>query len=557
MLIEKYFENMKTIKIYKSLKVLSRVSILAALALNFNSCEQFDIEEAPLSSQVLVSEYTSMPQLELGVTGIYGKLNKAAWMSTFYVNGWSGDDITTHVASNKADFREYDQRFVTPENSRTLTNWNGIFEMVRAANTVLQSVEGQTLLVPGTGQPNPEKQERLIGETYFLRAIMFNHLMRIHGRIPLVLTVDASQQSPLASQLEVFEQIESDLLEAETRLPVKSQFVGSTTPSKGTARAFLARLYMDWAGFPLNDTGKYALAASSAKSVIDNAAEHGFGLEPDLAKLWSLAGKFSQEGVFTIAYSNSGGNLTNRKMGKLGLPSDFAGWQETFAEIRFFEDMPEGARKEATYYDELPVTVDNSKNPPAITITAGTPDKVIPWEEFKDQQNPIFRKIVGDLADGDWNEFQTLRSDLYMRYAEVLLIYAEASGEAGSESADAWEALNMVHRRAEGLDINTPDASDLTAGDGSLQDLAFTERKWEFAGEFIRWNDLVRKEKVAEALGSRNPQVSIGTTYDENGVGSPKPLTTASNPVLGSLGTDNYYAPIPQQEIEKNPNLGN
>ena len=164
-----------------------------------------------------------MPQLELGVTGIYGKLNKAAWMSTFYVNGWSGDDITTHVASNKADFREYDQRFVTPENSRTLTNWRGVYEMIRAANTVFQSIEGVTL------RSRPYKQERLIGETYFLRAIMFNHLMRIHGRIPLVLEVDPFQQPLLASQLEVFEQIESDLLEAESRLPESSQYTGSTT----------------------------------------------------------------------------------------------------------------------------------------------------------------------------------------------------------------------------------------------------------------------------------------------------------------------------------------
>tara|TARA_R110000868_G_scaffold62336_6_gene188490 strand:- start:2611 stop:3540 length:930 start_codon:yes stop_codon:yes gene_type:complete len=309
---------------------------------------------------------------------------------------------------------------------------------------------------------------------------------------------------------------------------------------------------MDWAGFPLKDASKYAAAASSAKSVMDNAASHGFGLEPDLAKLWSLAGRFTQEGVFTIAYSNSAGNLTNRKMGKLGLPSDpgLNGWQETFAEIRFFEDMPEGARKDATYFAELPVGDDG-----AINVTS--PTRMLRWEEFKDQQSPILRKIVGDLADGDWAQFQTLRSDLYMRYAEVLLIYAEASGEAGTAGADAWEALNMVHRRAEGLPINSAAPSDLTAGDGTIQDLAFTERKWEFAGEFIRWNDLVRKEKVQEALGNRNPRVSIGTSYDENGVGTPRPFTTAQNPILGSLGTDNYYAPIPLQEIEKNPNLGN
>lgn len=536
---------MKTIKSNKLFKGLFGALALLALALGFNSCEQFDLDENPAASQLQVVEYSSMAQLELGVTGIYGKLNKAAWMSTFYVNGWSGDDITTHVASNKADFREYDQRFVTPENSRTLTNWRGVYEMIRAANTVFQSIEGVTL-------SDAARQEILIGETYFLRAIMFNHLMRIHGRIPLVLEVDPFQQPPLASQLEVFEQIESDLLEAVARLPEKSAFVGSTTPSKGTARAFLARLYMDWAGFPLKDNSKYAAAAGMAKMVMDNAAAHGFGLEPDLAKLWSLEGRFNQEGVFTIAYSNAAGNLTNRKMGKLGLPSDpgLNGWQETFAEIRFFEDMPEGVRKDATYFAVLPVA-DNG------AIDTENPTNMLRWEEFKDQQNPIFRKIVGELSDGDWAQFQTLRSDLFMRYAEVLLIYAEASGEAGSAGADAWEALNMVHRRAEGLDINTAAPSDLTAGDGTIQDLAFTERKWEFAGEFIRWNDLVRKEKVEEALGNRNPQVSIGTEFDENGVGTPKPLTTAQNPVLGSLATDNYFAPIPLQEIEQNPNLAN
>ncbi|MGB5438017.1 MAG: RagB/SusD family nutrient uptake outer membrane protein [Maribacter sp.] len=537
---------MKTRNIYKSFKAHLSIIAVMTLAVTFIGCEQFDLDEDPAGSQLQVVTYSSMPQLELGVTGIYGKLNKAAWMSTFYVNGWSGDDITTHVASNKADFREYDQRFVTPENSRTFDNWKQVYEMIRAANTVLQSVEGVTL-----SDPDSNKQERLIGETYFLRAIMFNHLMRIHGRIPLVLEIDPFQQPALATQLEVFEQIESDLLQAESRLPVQSQNIGSTTPSKGTAKAFLARLYMDWAGFPLKDNSKYAAAAGMAKQVIDNAGAHGFGLEADLAKLWSLAGRFTQEGVFTIAYSNSAGNLTNRKMGKLGLPSDpgLNGWQETFAEIRYFEDMPDGVRKDATYFAELPVA-DNG------AIDIDNPTKMLRWEEFKDQQNPIFRKIVGELADGDWSQFQTLRSDLYMRYAEVLLIYAEASGEAGSAGADAWEALNKVHRRAQGLPIDTPDASDLTAGDGSIQDLAFTERKWEFAGEFIRWNDLVRKEKVQEALGDRDPQVSIGTAYDENGVGTPKPLTSAQNPILGSLGTDNYYAPIPQQEIEQNPNLG-
>ena len=47
---------------------------------------------------------------------------------------------------------------------------------------------------------------------------------------------------------------------------------------------------------------------------------------------------------------------------------------------------------------------------------------------------------------------------------------------------------------------------------GDLAELAYTERKWEFAGEYMRWNDLLRMERVQEALSNRNPQVSIGTS---------------------------------------------
>ena len=80
----------------------------------------------------------------------------------------------------------------------------------------------------------------------------------------------------------------------------------------------LARFYLDWAGYPVKDTGKYAQAASSAKSVIDNAGAHGFALVPDMGNLFTEAGRFNRESMFTIAYCASCG-LPNRKMGKLGL----------------------------------------------------------------------------------------------------------------------------------------------------------------------------------------------------------------------------------------------
>jgi hypothetical protein len=528
---------MKTIKIFNSLKAHIAILSVMALTMTFSGCEQFDLNENPAASQLAVVPYTTTEQMSLGVEGIYGKLNKAAWMTTFYVNGWSGDDMTTHRASNKADFREYDQRAITSDNSRTATNWRGVYEMIRAANTVLESADGQTL-------PDAAAQNRLLGETYFLRGLMFYHLARIHGRIPLPLEVDPYSRPGLASQVEVYNQIESDMLQAESLLPPTSA-VGAVKPNKGSARGILARLYLDWAGFPVKDNAKYAQAATSAKQVMDGG--HGFALVPNMSDLYTLDGRFNTEAMFTIAYCASCG-LPNRKHGKLGLPGTAPtnGWQETFAEIRFYEDMPEGPRKDATYHDAMPLDADGN----IITDDATPVVDSLAWTAFADQQNPVFRKIVGPFEDGIWTGFQSDRNDFFMRYAELLLIFAEASGEAGTAGQDAWDALNEVRTRA-GL---TP----VSAADGAIQDLAYEERKWELAGEYLRWSDLVRKEQVQAALGgtSRDPQVSIGTMYDGNGNGTPFPLTEPSNPILGSLSPDNYFAPIPAAEIEKNPNLG-
>ncbi len=528
----------------KNLSKSVKVTLMALLvSVTFAGCEEFDLDEDPGASRLAILPYDNIAELDLAVTGMYSRVQRALWMTTSFASTWGGDDLTTHRASNKADFREYDQRAVTTGNARLAGTWNGAYNAIRAANTVLVNSEGINL-------PDRARQDQLIGEAYFIRGFLFHRLARNFGRIPLVLGINPDFEIGLATQEEVYAQIESDYTTAESLLPAQST-LGATRPNSGTARAFLARLYLDWAGFPLKDNGKYAQAASSAKQVIDNSASHGFALVPDMATLYTLAGSQNTEGVFTFSYCQPCG-LANRKTGKLGLPGDFGGWQESFAEIRFFEDFPEGPRKDATYHTEIPMDANGRVTPDVANAVT-----FIPWTEFKDQQNPIFRKIVGPFEDDIFNGFQNSRSDYFMRYAEVLLTYAEASGRSGSAPADAWEALNMVRRRSMGLDANTPDASvDLTSGD--LAELAYTERKWELAGEYQRWFDLVRMERVEQALGgtARNPQVSIGTAFDADGNASPMPLTAPSNPILGSLGTENYFSPLPPDEVAQLPNLG-
>ncbi|TGV04375.1 RagB/SusD family nutrient uptake outer membrane protein [Flavivirga rizhaonensis] len=501
---------MNKIKIFKN-------NIIACICMTFALISCADLDEDPSISNLAPGAYSSQEELELGVTGIYGKLRDASQWTSFYVTGFGGDDITTHKVSNKIDFRAFDIRSVNGANSKTVGVWKDVYAMIRTANLVLESAEDLVL-------SDASVKDRLLGEVYFLRGTLFFHLARTHGRIPLPLTSEPDFEIALSSQLEVYEQIESDLLLAEKLLPSIYPDVnaGAPRPNSGSARAILARLYMDWAGFPLKDNTRYNLAASSAKQVIDNAGSHGFGLLDDLEDLWSLNNRFNKESVWSISYCVTCGT-PNRKYGKLGHPGDLLGWQETFAEIKFFEDFPEGPRKEATYRTDYD------------------------WENFSDQVTPVFKKIVGPGDEISLDDFDTNRNDFYMRYAEVLLIYAEASGRSGNVTTEAWESLNKIRRRAEGLPFDEPNAIvDVTSGD--IAELAFAERKWEFAGEFIRWNDLVRMERVEEALSDRVPRVS------RNAAGE---LVQVQNEIIGSLGTDNYFAPIPTREIILNPNLDN
>lgn len=537
---------MRTTKGYNSYRGWIAIVRTLVLSMIFFSCNTaFDLDETPGKSQLASLPYESMTELEWAVTGTYNQLWRAFRMNAAFASAWSGDDITTGGCGCKITILEYDRRLIDAHNSAISGNWRSVHLAIRAANTVIRNAARTNL-------PDRVAQDQLVGEAYFIRAILFHYLTRNHGRIPLVLDNVPDYEIGLASQEEVYQQIESDLLKAEAMLPASSN-LGATKPNSGSARAYLARLYLDWAGFPIKDNTRYLQAAESAKQVIDNAETHGFTLVEDMASLYTLAGSRNTESVFTLAHCEPCG-MGNRKYGKLGMPGDFAGWQESFAEIRFFEDFPEGPRKEATFHTQVPIDANGKA-----TSDVANAVSFRPWTSFRSDQNPIYRKIVGPFEDGTFGEFETSRGDYLMRYAEVLLIYAEASGRAGNVTPDAWEALNKVHRRAEGLPINIPDPSvDLSDQHGAIEELAFTEKKWELAGEFLRWFDLVRMERVEQALGgtARNPRVSIGTQFNPDGSTTPRPLTKPTVPIMGPLGTDHYFLPLPPDEVLLLPNLG-
>ncbi|MGB5264394.1 MAG: RagB/SusD family nutrient uptake outer membrane protein [Lutimonas sp.] len=486
------------------------------------------------------TEYKSVQELENAIDSLYVELGRATRMNGFFAPAWGGDDISTSVFSGKADFREVDSRSVSPNNGQLTFIWKVSYEIIYYINSILLNASNLEVA-------DENHKDRLLGEVFFVRGLMYHYMTRVFGKIPIQFGPEPNYNIALSEIVDVYKQIESDWLEAERSLPdiYPGVETGAPRPNNGSARAFLARLYLDWGGFPLQAPSKYQEAATSAKKVINNHESHGFYLMEDLDDLWTLEHRLNKESVFTIEHCVGCVQGSNRKSGKVGNPIELGGWWESFSEIKFFETFPDNHRKDATYITD-PMIDDPHSNP-----LGGT---TINWTTFDSQQNPLLAKITGK-GDIPRDDFDSDRNDYMMRYAEVLLIYAEASARSGNEDQDAWEALNKIKRRAELLPPNVPAPSiDISTGD--LAELAFTERGWEFAGEYLRWFDLTRMVRVDEFLRDSYRNDISSTVSDPNHPDYGQPVVEMAQ-ILGSTGTDNYFSPIPQAILDEFPNLNN
>jgi hypothetical protein len=281
------------------------------------------------------------------------------------------------------------------------------------------------------------------------------------------------------------------------------------------------------AGYPVKDNTKYALAAAKAKEVIDNEAAYGYSLMASYADLWKFVNNINSETVFGLFYNHVVGDWSDNGTWANGnmncplsyKPGDFGGWDDLFAELTFFKEFPSGPRKDATFLTQ-------AKKSPT--------DPVLTWQNYR-TKHPYYKKWL-DIPGWDENnasayfDWWSSRSVMVIRYAEVLLVYAEAKAMSGGTDALAYTCVNRVKTRAGVPNL----AGGLSAT--AFRDSVIVERKWEFAGNEpnARWFDMVRTETVESATAKRDP---------------------LEIPLVNQPTKARYFAPIPSVDRVLNPNL--
>jgi hypothetical protein len=468
-------------------------------------CTDF-LEENPKGAIVGTNAISDVQGLEAALTGTYKGLLRT-WTRGFLNSSiqsfaMGGDDLSTISAGNtpKMWSRQLDQFDVTSGNSHTAFIWDGCYKTIQGANNIINNYK----LVSG----DQAKINQILGEAYFLRALSYYWLVRGFGSIPLITTSDFSDELLNIKKTEpgpIYQLIEEDLKQAEQLVGNQKRDPGR--PNKGSVKALLADVYLTEGGWPINNPAKYALAAAKAKEVIDNKAVYGFDLV-DLSILWggNTAAIGTSEEVLAFHASSSFGGSVNGFYGHPGTPAEEGGWEDFCTEIHFFNKFPEGKRKDITFRTEF----------------VRSNGVVVPWQNSAEKK-PYFAKFR--LAVN--NTWQSSLPVHMIRYAHVLLIYAEASARSGSVTPEAYTAINAVRTRA-GL----KPLAGLTAE--ALVQAVVNERAWEFAGEYCRWFDLQRLEMVESANANKD-------------VNDLKPI--------GAISKSDYYFPAPLKDANLNPNL--
>jgi hypothetical protein len=465
--------------------------LLIAIGVNILACGRLD--ESPESNFTPDNFYKNADDARAATNAIYDLMNNAnmynqvIWVLQDQATDdaeWGGGRSTANQAKN-----DLDKYAFTPATSTFQSVWSTCYQGINRANTVLAHVPPISM--------DPNLQARLLAEAKFMRGFYYFTLVRLFGGVPLVLQETTSLNDlnvSRASVDEVYQQIVSDFTEAENVLPPSYTGADIGRATKGAATAFLAKVYLTREDWPK--------ASAKCREVMDMGQ---YNLWDNYADAFAIPNENGRESIFEVQAIGGGLGEGSWMQGYMRPPFDrvngIAGFGDDPPTKNLYDAYSPGdKRRDVTI--RLYSDTTNPKAPTSIAF----PGYVRKYVDFSATAN----------GEGS-NNFPIIR------FADVLLMYAEALNEQGAGNAEAYTAINRVRRRA-GLADLTP-----ALGQPAFRDSVLLERRLELAFEGHRWYDLVRTKRLISAMQAQNASIAV---------------------------TDRHYLfPIPQTERDVNPNL--
>lgn len=473
---------------------------MAFLVLASASCRKNLLDQPPYGVQTDVSYFKTADDLNKTLTAAYSYLNLSGFPpaeAAFWAIGDIGSDDALKgggPSSNQPAIYDMSLNQQKATNSMISLFWTNQYAMIASCNLV---IEKQSVVSGDAGTI-----KKIADQARFLRAFAYYNLVTNFGDVPMPLTYldPAKVNLPKTPKAQVWAQIEKDLTDAFV-LPTKAQWGASNEgrATAGAANALLGKAYMF--------QKKYPLAEAAFKKVID---EGTYSLSPDFGAIFRKAtgDNNNPESIFDIKHKTNTGNFPGEgSFNHYFLhPSDAViggtGYNEPTDDlVKEFEKGDPRAIYSITFKgDVFPngASTYTVSNPASVSGRANRKYFVVPAE----RTSPIL--------------FDEAKSNHIIRYAEVLLLYAEALNENGKPT-EALTWLNKVRQRARTTPANDPqrvsttyDLSytgqllpDITTTDQTaLRNAIWHEQRVELAMEGHRREYLVRTGRLSQRMAA-------------------------------------------------------
>jgi hypothetical protein len=409
---------------------------------------------------------------------------------------------------------------------------------------------------------NESLKKRLVAEVKVALAYRYFIMATLYRDVPLVMKVFTNVKEsdvPQDKKATVIAQVLKWLDEAAPNLPATYTGDDRGRFTQGAALALKARVLLY--------NGQYPEAAAAAKAVIDLNV---YSLYPDYYNLFQMEGDYSSEDV--ISYIHVKETKPN------GL-RDIAGINSVSGGTLYLDPLPSLVDDYESVNGYYPYTNDPaydvhapySNRDPRLAATIYYPGSILPNNKVYDPFNNTLDKIGGDKATYTGYAFRKIfdKTDLevrdnggndwkILRYAEVLLTFAEAANEAGGPSAEVINAINTVRARAHMPGVNETFAlNNWVLNQTTLRTFIRHERRIELAGEGHRYFDILRWRTGQQVL--RGPVYTLDASQGlsdietTNGKTNKYPKTKLEERYFNN---DRFYVwPIPQSILDQARNL--
>ncbi|MDR2271040.1 MAG: RagB/SusD family nutrient uptake outer membrane protein [Sphingobacterium sp.] len=496
----------------RTIKIL-QLALLISLG-GLSACDNnLDINPADQYSEA--TYWKNSDEAMAGLTGCYRVLQEGAGSNWFYET----DMISPNgYAYNEANGTDAIARGVHNALTPLVVNrWQVGYKGIGRSNTFLDKVQAVEM--------DENLKKRAIGEAKFLRALNYFYLIDVFGGVPLILeqpNLEKHASLPRNSKAEVVEQILKDLAEAAESLPVKYSGADLGRATKGAALTLRARVLL------YNE--RWAEAYADAQKVMDL---NTYKLFDSYRDLFLLENELSSEVVFDVEYR---------------LPRFFI----SFDYVSFQLNRPAPTKDLVDAY-----LMDDGKS----WDQSGQYDPTRPYEHrdprLLQSINCIGYRFNGQITQASQvvntgfglKKYTSYKDDatiplignngselnpILMRYAEVLLTYAEARNEASGPDSKVYDALNQVRQRKS---VNMPKVEE-GLNKEEMRNVIRRERRVELAFEGIYYSD-IRRWKIADVVNNL-------------------PVRNYKGDVVRNRAFDknrDYLWPIPADQVQLNPAL--